>query len=76
MMPQYNDMFELSVEDMDLIETALRNSASSLSHKPTGETDGSRADREDTLRRIHDLLGRLHDQKIFFRPRDGVYVGG
>ena len=22
-MPQYNDMFELSVEDIDLIETAL-----------------------------------------------------
>ncbi|MES0827890.1 hypothetical protein [Ruegeria sp. SCP11] len=75
-MPQYNDMFELSVEDMDLIETALRGSAASLSLAALDETDDSKSEREETLRRVHDLLGKLHDQKVFYRPRDGVYLGG
>ena len=30
-MPGYNDMFELSVEDMDLIESALRQTKAELS---------------------------------------------
>jgi len=75
-MPQYNDMFELSVEDLDLIETALRGSAASLSLAALDETDDSRAEREDTLRRVHDLLGKLHDQKVFYRPKNQVYLGG
>ncbi len=75
-MPQYNDVFELSVEDMDLIELALRQASASFSQEQMGESDEANADRQDTIRRIHDLLGRLHDQKIFYRPKDGVYVGG
>ncbi|MDP5218549.1 hypothetical protein Q5Y75_15075 [Ruegeria sp. 2205SS24-7] len=65
-MPQYNDMFELTVEDMDLIERSLRNLPEAL--PPEG--------REETERQIHDLLGRLHNQKIFYRPKSGVYIGG
>lgn len=75
-MPQYNDMIELSVEDMDLIETALRGSVASLSQAALDNEEDGKADREDTLRRIHDLLGKLHDQKVFYRPKTGVYLGG
>lgn len=65
-MPQFNEMFELSVEDIDLIERALRNlTGSSL---PEGA--------EETERQVQDLLGRLHNQKIFYRPKDDVYIGG
>jgi len=71
-MPQYNDMFELSVADMELIETALQTTRDTLSeaHPEAGSSD------EDTLRRIHELLGRLHNQKIFYYPKDKVYVSG
>lgn len=73
-MPQYNDMFELSVDDMDLIEQALRLA---MNAHATDSVDGANLqDSEETVRRIHDLLGRLHDQKIFYRPKSGVYVGG
>ncbi|WP_372574813.1 hypothetical protein [Ruegeria jejuensis] len=65
-MPQYNDMFELTVEDMDLIERSLRSLPEAL------PSEG----REETERKIHDLLGRLHNQKIFYRPKSGVYIGG
>ncbi len=68
-MPQYNDMFELSVEDMELIEQALRQAMASYSIE-ADETN------EDTIRRMHDLLGKLHDQKIFYRPKTGSYIGG
>ncbi|MBY6056331.1 hypothetical protein KUV26_10930 [Leisingera daeponensis] len=71
-MPNYNDMFELSVEDMDLIETALRHTRDSLS-KTQPETGSGDA---ETLRRVHALLGRLHNQKIFYYPKDKVYVSG
>ncbi len=63
-MPKYNTSFDLSLEDMDLIETALRTAA--------------RVDDEASVspREANELLGRLHNQKVFFRPRDGVYVSG
>ena len=61
-MPAYNTLFKLSVKDMDLIETALRSAQAS---KTAGDA-----------RSINDLLGRLHNQKIFVRPREGTYVSG
>lgn len=67
-MPKYNTSFELSLSDMELIEAALRNSEKEGSNQAKA---GSVADSTA----IHDLLGRLHNQKTFFRP-DGTYVSG
>lgn len=75
-MPDFNDMFELTIADVDLIEAALQRTRDSLadaSQQVQGIADHSR---EDSLRQIHDLLGRLHNQKIFYKPKDGVYVSG
>ncbi|MFW8636845.1 hypothetical protein [Cribrihabitans pelagius] len=74
-MPEFNEMFALSVDDMDLIETALRRRRDELADAPAGG-EGPAQDTEAQLRRIHELLGRLHNQKVFYYPRDGVYVGG
>ncbi|WP_416897098.1 MAG: hypothetical protein ACMVY4_16575 [Minwuia sp.] len=63
-MPKYNTRFELNVDDVDLIETALR-SMQSKAGDDSAETQKIRA-----------LLGRLHNQKIFYRPARGVYVSG
>ncbi|WP_306152368.1 hypothetical protein [Roseovarius sp. MMSF_3281] len=74
-MPQYNETFELSVEDVDLIETALRQTKSELAGQMVEEGDvDERADQ--SLRQIHDLLGRLHNQKVFYRPKAQPYIGG
>ena len=62
-MPKYNTQFNLDINDVELIETALRNAAVSAS----AEIDA---------RDANDLLGRLHNQKVFYRPRDGVYISG
>ena len=75
-MPKYNDMFELSVQDVALIERALRRSKEALSKEHLQDSGESGQDREETIRQIHDLLGKLHNQKIFYRPADDVYIGG
>ena len=81
-MPRYNDKIELSIEDMDLIEDALRRSKRALfeksmsSDEPAETSDGQPCELDQTMRQIHDLLGRLHNQKVFYRPSTGAYVGG
>ncbi|MEL6619420.1 MAG: hypothetical protein AAFP16_11125 [Pseudomonadota bacterium] len=70
-MPKYNKTFELSVEDLDLIEDALR--ASKMTHT---QAELKVSPTTEKARRIHDLLGRLHNQKTFFRPAKGTYVSG
>jgi hypothetical protein len=58
--PKYNTKFDLSPEDMELIETALQK---------------TKAEDHNVSRKIHDLLGRLHNQKVFYRPK-GSYISG
>ncbi len=78
----FNVNFELSVDDVELIETALRQSKKELSGQLI-ETDirhnevvEAETEMDETVRQIHDLLGRLHNQKVFYRPREGAYIGG
>lgn len=63
-MPKYNTKFDLSIKDLDLIETALRK----LQSKSDQETGSPQS--------VSELLGRLHNQKVFYRPSQGIYVGG
>ncbi|TMM50861.1 hypothetical protein [Sulfitobacter sabulilitoris] len=77
-MPKHNRNFELTVNDIDLIEAALRTMKRDLSFD---RLDGLKPDlpdsaEDDPLRQIHDLLGRLHNQKTFYRPMAEPYVGG
>jgi hypothetical protein len=76
-MPKYNRNFDLTLADIDLIEAALSVVKRDLS---LGR-EGARAllpeqAQNDPLREIDDLLGRLHNQKIFYRPTDTPYVSG
>lgn len=70
-MPKYNKTFELSVEDLYLIEDALRASKNAAINDDLAEKAAN-----DNVRQIHDLLGRLHNQKTFYRPAKGPYVSG
>lgn len=76
-MPKYNRNFELTLSDIDLIEAALNVVTRDLS---LGR-EGARAllpkvEGDDHVTQINELLGRLHNQKIFYRPSDGPYVSG
>lgn len=81
-MAGYNRSFDLSVADIDLIEEALRARGRELSRMRLALSEENPAHLESIRvieqdqRAGEDLLGRLHDQKIFYRPRRAVYVGG
>ncbi|MGI9363697.1 MAG: hypothetical protein ACR2O8_00800 [Rhizobiaceae bacterium] len=63
-MTDYNKFFELNPRDMEVIETALRAAETRDQSGPLNS------------RCIHDVLGKLHNQKRFYRPKDAVYVSG
>lgn len=91
-MPKYNRQFDLTIADIDLIETSLQQKVERLSSErlallsapdtpksaiePKGDRLGALTER---LAEIHDLLGRLHNQKTFYRPSERsqpYYVSG
>ena len=70
--PNYN--FELSVKDISIIETALKNKIGRRSQRIIEGEDPEMLQRE--MKEINDLLGRIHNQKSWYRPQQGVYVSG
>lgn len=62
-MPTFNRKFDLDPQDIDLIETALRQAAGTQPDQAKG-------------REIQELLGKIHNQKIFYRPVNKTYVSG
>ena len=81
-MPRYNRNFDLSIADVNLIEEALRARGRELSGMRLALRDDNPAHLESIRvveqdqRQTEELLGRLHDQKIFYRPKKAVYVSG
>lgn len=91
-MPKFNRQFDLTIADIDLIETALQQKVHRLSQdrialmaadNRTASAFEEDAERLGTLTErlaeIQDLLGRLHNQKTFYRPKasaDMAYVSG
>lgn len=80
----YNKEFELDIDDIELIEHALGKQITRLSEnrltlvestiKPACDIS-SVAEIDEKIKQINDLLGRLHNQKRWFRP-NGTYIGG
>ena len=73
-MVKANKKFNLSVRDIEVIEQALRAKAGRRGLAiANGETSPQL---REELRELQDLLGRIHDQKVWFRPKDKTYVSG
>lgn len=87
-MARYNRKFELTLGDIDMIEYALQKEKTSLSLDRMAMMSGgipkdinykSLEDIEKALVQSDDLLGRLHNQKTFYRPKDSKkapYISG
>jgi ABC-type phosphonate transport system ATPase subunit len=81
-MPTYNRDFQLTIGDVDMIEEALRARRRELcrTHRALGEQHPADLQSmqviDADLKAGEELLGRLHNQKIFYRPQNAVYVGG
>ena len=69
-----NTTFELSVRDIEIIEHALRAKAGRRGLAiAQGETSPQL---RSEMHEIQELLGRIYQQKNFYRPKDKTYVSG
>lgn len=69
-----NTNFELTVRDIEVIEQALRAKAG---RRGLAIAQGETSEKlREEMHEIQELLGRIHAQKNFFRPKDKTYVGG
>ena len=63
-MASYREIFKLDTRDIDLIEHALREQVAQTARPEEQAEDETDAAYDP--RTIQDLLGRLHEQKIFY----------
>ena len=85
-MSKPNTEFNLELRDIDLIENAIncviarRSSAMSLLTEDSAEKTmdiSAYRDIKHEVAELRDLLGRLHNQKNWYRPQnEAVYVSG
>lgn len=69
-----NLQFELSIRDIEIIEHALRAKAGRRGLAiAQGETSPQL---RQEMNEIQEVLGRIHNQKNFYRPKSKTYVGG
>lgn len=75
-MSRYNDKFTLNPGDLELIEHALESQVNQRL-SPQLEIGGGGDSAVDTVRRIRELLGKLHNQKVFYSHANpsGVPLG-
>jgi hypothetical protein len=72
-----NDKFKLTVRDIELIELALQGKISRRAMSVAMDPDSVYAiELQEEINEIRDLLGRLHNQKVWYRPKDGRFQGG
>ena len=72
-----NNNFELTVRDVELIERALQGKISRRALSVALDPDSVyAAELQDEINKMRDLLGRLHNQKVWYIPKDGRFQGG
>lgn len=69
-----NTTFNFNIRDIEIIEEALRAKAGRRGLSiAQGETSNKL---REEMHEIQELLGRIHDQKTWYRPKNDVYVSG
>lgn len=78
-MPKYNTQFELGLGDIDRIEVSLTKRVGELTRKmlvtDQAPDEGDTAQLHDEIKELRQLLGKLHEQKVWFEP-DGFHPRG
>ena len=72
-MPKPNKNFELTVRDIEIIESALRAKAGRRGLAIAGGDTSTQLKQE--MHEIQELLGRIHHQKVWYTPKDWVPSG-
>lgn len=69
-----NTQFTLSIKDIEIIERALSAKAGRRGMRLMKGENNDQLHQE--MKEIQDLLGRLHEQKVWYRDNKKVYVSG
>ena len=85
-MTKANTTFNLDIRDVELIENALNSvitkQSSTIIHMAGNENTEPSSNNcpvkvKVQIDDLRDLLGRLHNQKVWYRPKgEATYVGG
>ena len=85
-MTKANTTFNLDIRDVELIENALNSVITKQSSTiiSTAENENSEPSSNNCpvkvqgqINELRDLLGRLHNQKVWYRPKgEATYIGG
>ena len=76
MVTKANTNFKLSIRDIEVIEQALRAKAG---RRGLAIAEGETSEKlREEMREIQELLGRIHQQKIWYHkmPKGQTYVSG
>jgi hypothetical protein len=72
----YTRKFELNTIELELVENALRGELNKAQSLKEGCHDKSKRGTRDKAAALLDLLGSLHNQKNWYRPKNRTYISG
>ena len=74
---KYASSFKVNLQEMTVIEKALNQTLSVCLDELYSLPQGDKADQlKSSIREVNELLGSLHNQKNWFRPKSSVYISG
>ena len=74
---KYASSFNVNLREMEVIEKSLSQTlAVSLDELHTFPQGAKAETLRSNIREVNELLGSLHNQKNWFRPKSSVYISG
>jgi len=76
-MSSYNTEFQLNIEELKTIEDSMIYRIKRLTtRRLTVKKDSSKEKIDVEVKHIQELLGKIHNQKEWWRPKNKVYISG
>ena len=76
-MSSYNKEFQLNLEELEGIEHSMLYRLKRLTtRRLTVKKDSSKEKIDVEVKHIQELLGKIHNQKEWWRPKNKVYISG
>ena len=76
-MSSYNTEFQLNLEELEKIEHSMLYRLKRLTtRRITVKKDSSKEKIDIEVKHIQELMGKIHNQKEWWRPKNKVYISG
>ena len=74
---KYASSFKVNPQEMEVIEKSLNQTLAVCLDELDNLPQGAKAETlRSNIREVNELLGSLHNQKNWFRPKSQVYISG